>query len=387
MTTLAERLRALLRESNLELSFREHYAWYARVIDALREAADALDRWEHPSNWAAFVELLGVGENAENKAVAVAAGAALLKNRCDSQAQTIARLEGERDEALANRCAVYPLDAVAEKELLRLRAELQQLREDHSRLLDTSKTGGSDTCITCAAHVLVITKDLEPEIRRLRTEVERLEYIQREFHNIDDVQEIRSLREALGKAHAAIWAMAEGGWLYHGVEGMTDAQQLVNDYTLAHPKDATPGAAEGVNDRWIRAVTSKRREFYALGTYWSGIPTVNLPPCDFCGRGIVDHDPRTHACPDIAREALNATPGVAEYHRGEVMNPPASAAEGVEAGNLNTPQRHGSGADPRAPEARPADGAPPPLASLPGPGSCHAPEYRLRAAHGQAHSA
>jgi hypothetical protein len=58
----------------------------------------------------------------------------------------------------------------------------------------------------------------------------------------------------------------------------------------------------------------------------------------------------------------DATPGTADriHHRGEVMNPPASAAEGAEAGNLNTPQRHGSGADPRAPEARPADGAPPP---------------------------
>jgi len=32
--------------------------------------------------------------------------------------------------------------------------------------------------------------------------------------------------------------------------------------------------------------------------------------------------------------------------RGEVMNPPASAALGAEAGNLNTPQRDGTGAVP-----------------------------------------
>jgi hypothetical protein len=38
------------------------------------------------------------------------------------------------------------------------------------------------------------------------------------------------------------------------------------------------------------------REYHANGTYWSGVPTVDMP-CDFCKRPITDHDPRTHACP------------------------------------------------------------------------------------------
>jgi hypothetical protein len=39
-----------------------------------------------------------------------------------------------------------------------------------------------------------------------------------------------------------------------------------------------------------------RREYHANGTYWSGVPTVDMP-CDFCTQPITDHDPRTHACP------------------------------------------------------------------------------------------
>lgn len=46
------------------------------------------------------------------------------------------------------------------------------------------------------------------------------------------------------------------------------------------------------------------------------------------------------------------------HNRPEVMNPPQSAAEGCEAGNLTMGQRHGLGASPRATEARPADVAP-----------------------------
>lgn len=41
---------------------------------------------------------------------------------------------------------------------------------------------------------------------------------------------------------------------------------------------------------------SERREYHANGTYWSGVPTVDMP-CDFCTLGITEHDPRTHACP------------------------------------------------------------------------------------------
>lgn len=42
--------------------------------------------------------------------------------------------------------------------------------------------------------------------------------------------------------------------------------------------------------------TTARREYHANGTYWSGVPTVDMP-CDFCTLPITDHDPRTHACP------------------------------------------------------------------------------------------
>lgn len=40
---------------------------------------------------------------------------------------------------------------------------------------------------------------------------------------------------------------------------------------------------------------AERREYHANGTYWSGVPTMDMP-CDFCARPFVDHDPRTHAC-------------------------------------------------------------------------------------------
>ena len=39
-----------------------------------------------------------------------------------------------------------------------------------------------------------------------------------------------------------------------------------------------------------------RREYHANGTYWNGVPTVDMP-CDFCGGSIMDHHPQTHACP------------------------------------------------------------------------------------------
>ncbi len=45
-----------------------------------------------------------------------------------------------------------------------------------------------------------------------------------------------------------------------------------------------------------------RREYHARGTYWSGVPTVSMP-CDFCQRLIMDHDPRTHACPPVETNA------------------------------------------------------------------------------------
>lgn len=46
----------------------------------------------------------------------------------------------------------------------------------------------------------------------------------------------------------------------------------------------------------LKAVeTPERREYHANGTYWSGVPTLDMP-CDFCGLAITEHDPRTHAC-------------------------------------------------------------------------------------------
>lgn len=39
------------------------------------------------------------------------------------------------------------------------------------------------------------------------------------------------------------------------------------------------------------------RKYHAGGMYWSGVPTVDLP-CDFCGRGFMEHAPRTQACMD-----------------------------------------------------------------------------------------
>jgi len=44
-----------------------------------------------------------------------------------------------------------------------------------------------------------------------------------------------------------------------------------------------------------REVKASERRFHANGTYWSGVPTVDLK-CDFCGLSITEHDPRTHAC-------------------------------------------------------------------------------------------
>lgn len=64
---------------------------------------------------------------------------------------------------------------------------------------------------------------------------------------------------------------------------------------------------------------------------------------------------------EIAREQNRSAQKTDDYtKRGEVMNPPASAALGAEAGNLNTPQRHGLGPSPRGAEARPADASPVP---------------------------
>jgi hypothetical protein len=84
-------------------------------------------------------------------------------------------------------------------------AEIERLRKDMARLLATSKTGGSDTCITCAAHVLVITEDLEPEIERLRAALERIAHAKSSVLNAEQFARADSMlqrwaADALNKA-------------------------------------------------------------------------------------------------------------------------------------------------------------------------------------------
>lgn len=71
--------------------------------------------------------------------------------------------------------------------------------------------------------------------------------------------------------------------------------------------------------------TPARREYHANGTYWSGVPTIDMP-CDFCGRAIMDHDPRTHACSSVETSdeppVMGAVGGVA---------PMPTALEAIEA--------------------------------------------------------
>jgi hypothetical protein len=97
---------------------------------------------------------------------------------------------------------VIHCDPSAIKALL---AEIERLRKDMARLLATSKTGGSDTCITCAAHVLVITEDLEPEIERLRAALERIAHAKSSVLNAEQFARAESMlqrwaADALNKA-------------------------------------------------------------------------------------------------------------------------------------------------------------------------------------------
>lgn len=54
-----------------------------------------------------------------------------------------------------------------------------------------------------------------------------------------------------------------------------------------------------------RLLATKGYRYHANGTYWSGVPTINMP-CDFCRMGIMAHDPRTHACPVDAQQIADA---------------------------------------------------------------------------------
>lgn len=58
-------------------------------------------------------------------------------------------------------------DVIAETDYDALDAQFAELRQH----LGTLTPGGSHTCITCAAHVKVITEDLEPRIRALEADL------------------------------------------------------------------------------------------------------------------------------------------------------------------------------------------------------------------------
>lgn len=69
------------------------------------------------------------------------------------------------------------------------------------------------------------------------------------------------------------------------------------------PGDETSGSRTGVmlcvhcgKENRVAVEPKPRREYHANGTYWSGVPTVDMP-CDFCALPITGHNPRTHACP------------------------------------------------------------------------------------------
>jgi len=64
--------------------------------------------------------------------------------------------------------------------------------------------------------------------------------------------------------------------------------------------------------------------------------------------------------------------------RTEVMNPPVSAAQGTEVGNLNTVQRHGTGAVPQGMEAQATQPSAAPTECKCPPQTCH-PEDNERA--------
>jgi hypothetical protein len=87
--------------------------------------------------------------------------------------------------------------------------------------------------------------------------------------------------------------------------------------------------------------------------------------CDLPDYISPDDQPELLQCTSIGLEACVLM--AFEYfdqstHRSEVMNPPASAAQGAEARNLNMEQRHRTGAVLRGAEARPAN-----VASVPPP--------------------
>jgi hypothetical protein len=76
-------------------------------------------------------------------------------------------LRGLLTTALQERAEFHESARAVERDNERLRKSEKDIAEQMARLLATSKTGGSDCCITCAAHVLAIN-DRDAEIERLR---------------------------------------------------------------------------------------------------------------------------------------------------------------------------------------------------------------------------
>jgi len=64
------------------------------LLDEIKRLGDALDRWESPSNWGAFVELLGLPVDHVNKPLGVAAAIALLNRKFEQYQRCLYRANG-----------------------------------------------------------------------------------------------------------------------------------------------------------------------------------------------------------------------------------------------------------------------------------------------------
>lgn len=94
--------------------------------------------------------------------------------------------------------------------------------------------------------------------------------------------------EQLQQAHRACWAMAEDGWLMHGVEGMDETQQLLCDYTHKYPKDCTAVTkSEMSTEEFLGFISSKPVETSAA----QAKSEHETPVCSWCLQGVtVDHN-------------------------------------------------------------------------------------------------
>jgi hypothetical protein len=89
-----------------------------------------------------------------------------------------------------------------------LAAELAALRKH----LGTLTPGGSHTCITCAAHVLVITEDLEPRICELEAEVaEARRCLDGGTDCMDDKRKLRAALRKIAAQECIMVPLRQGG--------------------------------------------------------------------------------------------------------------------------------------------------------------------------------